>query len=63
MSATAAISRVEITGPGRNLLNPEVMAKLEAGLRAAGEDPNTSGIILTGVGLSLIHISEPTRPY
>lgn len=50
MSATAAISRVEITGPGRNLLNPEVMAKLEADLRAAGEDPNTSGIILTGVG-------------
>lgn len=50
MSTNAAVSRVEITGPGRNLLNPEVMAKLEADLRAAGDDPNTTGIILTGAG-------------
>lgn len=43
-------SRVEIDGPGRNLLNPEVMATLEADLRAAGEDATTTGIILTGAG-------------
>ena len=50
MTTNASFSRVEINGPGRNLLNPEVMAKLEADLRAAGDDSSTTGIILTGAG-------------
>lgn len=50
MSTEPAFSTVVIDGPGRNLLNPENMAKLEADLRAAAADAATSGIILTGAG-------------
>lgn len=50
MSTETAYSTVVIEGPGRNLLNPENMAKLEADLRAAGADPSTSAIVLTGAG-------------
>lgn len=50
MSTAPAFSTVVIEGPGRNLLNPENMATLEADLRAAGADPTTSGIILVGAG-------------
>lgn len=50
MSNEASYSVVTIEGPGRNLLNPENMAKLEADLRAAGADQNTTGIVITGAG-------------
>lgn len=50
MSNEPTFSTVVIEGPDRNLLNPEVMAKLEADLRAAGADESTHGIILTGAG-------------
>lgn len=50
MSSETAYSTVVIEGPGRNLLNPENMAKLEADLRAAAADPDTSAIVLTGAG-------------
>lgn len=50
MSTEPNFSTVIIDGPGRNLLNPEVMAKLEADLRAAAADASTQGIILTGAG-------------
>jgi methylglutaconyl-CoA hydratase len=50
MSNEAEFSTVVIEGPGRNLLNPENMAKLEADLQAAAADPATSGIIITGAG-------------
>lgn len=50
MTISPSFSRVEIAGPGRNLLNPEVMETLEADLRAAAADSSTSGIILTGAG-------------
>ncbi len=50
MSTSPNLSRVVIDGPGRNLLNPEVMAALEADLIAAAADESTTGIILTGAG-------------
>lgn len=50
MSTEFSFSTVVIEGPGRNLLNPENMAKLEADLQAAAADPATTGIILTGAG-------------
>lgn len=50
MSSALTFSTVVIEGPGRNLLNPENMAKLEADLRAAGADTTTAGIIITGAG-------------
>lgn len=50
MSTETAYSTVVIEGPGRNLLNPENMAKLEADLRAAAADQHTSAIVLTGAG-------------
>lgn len=50
MSSAFTFSTVVIEGPGRNLLNPENMAKLEADLRAAGADTTTAGIIITGAG-------------
>lgn len=50
MNAEISFSTVVIEGPDRNLLNPENMATLEADLRAAGDDPDTSGIVITGAG-------------
>lgn len=44
------LATIEITGPGRNLLNPGTMAGLEAQLRAADTDPGVTGIVLTGSG-------------
>lgn len=41
---------VTISGPGRNLLGPTGMARLVAELRAADEDPDITGIIVTGAG-------------
>lgn len=41
---------VEIAGPERNLLNPQVMAGLDKQLRAADDDPAVTGIVLTGRG-------------
>lgn len=49
-NASISFSTVIIDGPGRNLLNPQVMAKLETDLREAGADASTRGIILTGAG-------------
>ena len=43
-------ARVTITGPGRNLLTPSGMARLVAELRAADDDPEVTGIVLTGAG-------------
>ena len=54
-SSTAAdprIVRLEIAGPGANLLNPGVMADLERALLDADADPQISGILLTGAGES-----------
>lgn len=50
MSDTAQFATVEITGPGRNLLNPEGLDKIDAALRAAAADDSVAGIILTGAG-------------
>lgn len=50
MTNDVQIATVEIAGPGRNLLNPEVLAKIEQGLRDAAEDTAIAGIILTGSG-------------
>lgn len=50
MTETPRIAIVTIDGPDRNLLNPDVMAVLEAQLRTAGADPEVAGIIITGAG-------------
>lgn len=50
MNATPRFATVEIAGPGRNLLNPEVLARIASGLERAAEDPAVTGIILTGAG-------------
>jgi len=50
MSEERRFATVEIAGPGRNLLNPEVMSGVEEGLRAADADPGVAGIVLTGRG-------------
>lgn len=47
---TRTFATVTIDGPGRNTLNPEVLGKLEADLKAADADENVAGIILTGSG-------------
>lgn len=47
---TRTFATVTIEGPGRNLLNPDVLGKLEADLKAADADDNVAGIILTGAG-------------
>lgn len=44
------IAEVVIDGPERNLLNPEVMAAVAEGLTRANENPEVTGIILTGAG-------------
>lgn len=41
---------VTIDGPERNLLNPDVMAKVGADLLAADKNPDFAGIIVTGAG-------------
>lgn len=41
---------VEIPGPGRNLLNPDVLRIIRLGLELAAADPSVAGIILTGCG-------------
>jgi enoyl-CoA hydratase/carnithine racemase len=41
---------VTISGPGRNLLDPAGMARLVAELRGADEDPEVTGIVITGAG-------------
>ncbi|MBL5972229.1 MAG: enoyl-CoA hydratase/isomerase family protein [Candidatus Leucobacter sulfamidivorax] len=50
MNDSPRFATVEISGPGRNLLNPEVLAQIRSGLERAAEDPAVSGIILTGSG-------------
>jgi enoyl-CoA hydratase/carnithine racemase len=51
MSQTEPIfATVVIDGPDRNLLNPDVMAKVGADLLAADADANVDGIIVTGAG-------------
>lgn len=50
MADDVRIAIVEISGPGRNLLNPEGLERLEASLVTAAADPAVSGIILTGAG-------------
>lgn len=44
------IQRIQIDGPGANLLNPDVCADLERQLAAADADPEVTGILLTGAG-------------
>ena len=44
------LATIEIPGPGRNLLNPQKMADLEAQLRHADADDTVTGIVLTGGG-------------
>lgn len=41
---------VVISGPGRNLLNPDTMGAVAAGLREADADATVDGVILTGAG-------------
>lgn len=48
MNTSPRFATVEIAGPGRNLLNPEVLARIASGLDHAAEDPAVTGIILTG---------------
>ncbi len=50
MANDTRIATVEIAGPGRNLLNPEVLAKIEQGLLDAAADATVAGIVLTGAG-------------
>ncbi|XPP27160.1 MAG: enoyl-CoA hydratase/isomerase family protein [Leucobacter sp.] len=50
MNDSPRFATVEIPGPGRNLLNPEVLGQIRSGLERAAEDPAVSGIILTGSG-------------
>ncbi|WP_193509710.1 enoyl-CoA hydratase/isomerase family protein [Cryobacterium sp. BB736] len=49
-AADDGIATIEISGPDRNLLNPENMAGLEASLTAACADERVTGILLTGSG-------------
>lgn len=46
----SGIITVTIDGPERNLLNPEVMAAVEADLLAADANPDVKAIIITGAG-------------
>lgn len=48
--ASASIATVTIDGPEKNLLNPEVMARVAKDLTAAEADPAVEGILLTGAG-------------
>lgn len=50
MSEKPKFATIEITGPGRNLLNPEGLEKIDVALRAAAADDGVAGIILTGEG-------------
>lgn len=50
MSTDARFATVVIDGPGRNLLNPEVMGTFIADLQRAANDDNVAGIIITGDG-------------
>lgn len=50
MTEDVRIAVVEISGPGRNLLNPEVLGRIEEELSKAAGDPTVAGIILTGAG-------------
>lgn len=50
MADDVRIAIVEISGPGRNLLNPEGLERIEAALVTAAADPGVSGIVLTGAG-------------
>ncbi|WP_051513638.1 enoyl-CoA hydratase/isomerase family protein, partial [Microbacterium sp. C448] len=50
MTDDVRIATVEIAGPGRNLLNPEVLQSIEDQLIAAANDAAVAGIILTGAG-------------
>ncbi len=47
---TPQFAVVTIDGPERNLLNPEVMAKIAGDLDAADRDTSVAGIIVTGEG-------------
>lgn len=49
-STTTKTAVVTIEGPGRNLLNPDVLARIHAELSAAVADASVTGIILTGAG-------------
>lgn len=44
------IVTIEIAGRGPNLLDPAVMARLAAELVVADDDPQVSGIVITGAG-------------
>lgn len=46
----SGITTVTIDGPERNLLNPAVMAAVEADLLAADANPDVKAIIITGAG-------------
>ena len=46
----SGIITVTIDGPERNLLNPQVMAAVEADLLAADANPDVKAIIITGAG-------------
>ncbi|MGO2109982.1 MAG: enoyl-CoA hydratase/isomerase family protein [Pseudoclavibacter sp.] len=50
MSEATNFATVEIDGPGRNLLNPQNIAEIIAGLEAAANDDSVDGIIITGKG-------------
>ena len=44
------IATVAITGPGNNLLNPDVMQAVAADLRAADDNSEVKAILITGAG-------------
>lgn len=50
MTDEVRIATVEIAGPGRNLLNPEVLGNIEQGIRDAAADTTVAAIVLIGSG-------------
>ena len=44
------IARIEISGTGPNLLDPDVMGALERSILEADADAEITGILLTGAG-------------
>ena len=46
----ANIAVVVVDGPENNLLNPDVMGAVAAGLKAADQDDAVDAILLTGAG-------------
>ena len=65
MARIAPVDLTQLTGPGKDLVDA-VKAKMGAVpniFKAMVQSPAVLDLYLKANGLSLIHISEPTRPY